>query len=46
MNPLRKQSCKNENTDVKRPWYDWLINYIPELIKNGGWCQTQNYECF
>ena len=25
---------------------DWLINYIPELIKNGGCCERQNYESF
>ena len=27
----------NGSTDTKIPWNDWLINCIPELIKNGGW---------
>ena len=33
MNSLRHQSCKNENTSTKSPWNDWLMNYIPELVK-------------
>ena len=36
MNSLRHQNCKIENTEAKNPWYDWLINYISEIVKNGG----------
>ena len=34
MNCLIHQSYKNEITEKRNPWYNWLINYIPELIKN------------
>ena len=33
MNRLRHQNHKNE-IKKRNPWYNWLINYIPELIKN------------
>ena len=33
MNSMRHQSCKNENASTKSPWNDWLMNYIPELVK-------------
>ena len=36
MSCLRYQNYKNENTETKNPWYDWLINYIPELTKTMG----------
>ena len=36
MNCLRHQNYKNENTETKKPLYDWLINYILELIKENG----------
>ena len=31
---------------AKITWYDWLINYIPEPIKNSGQCYRQNCESF
>ena len=34
MNCLIHQNYKNEITEKRNPWYNWLINYIPELIKN------------
>ena len=34
MNRFRHQNYKNEITKKRNPWYNWLINYIPELIKN------------
>ena len=33
MNRLKHQNYKNENTETKNFWYDWLINYIPKIIK-------------
>ena len=35
----KKRTSKEENIS-KTSWYDWydrLINYIPEPIKNSGW---------
>ena len=32
-NSLRYQNCKNEKTETKSLWYDWLIRYIPETLK-------------
>ena len=35
MNRFRHPNYKNENSRKKKiPWYDWLINYIPKLVKN------------
>ena len=31
---MRNQIYKNENTEKKNSSHDWLINYIPELVKN------------
>ena len=33
MNSLRHQNYKNENTETKDSGYNWLINYIPEIVK-------------
>ena len=33
MNWLWHLNCKNENTKREKPWCDWLINYIREVIK-------------
>ena len=33
MNHLKYQNYKNENTETKKPLYDELLNYTPELIK-------------
>ena len=33
MSNLRNQNYKNENTDTKKYWYSWLINYIPKISK-------------
>ena len=33
---MEKQNYKNENMErkfSKNTWYDWLINYIPELLQ-------------
>ena len=35
---LRYQNYENENTGTKNPWYNCLIIYIYELIKNFRWC--------
>ena len=36
---MENSSYKNENIEIKylNIWYDWLINYIPEHIKNCRW---------
>ena len=38
MNCLRHQNYKNKNSETKKFWCDWLINYAPKLIKNDGCC--------
>ena len=33
-----KEKQNEAETPCKNTWRDWLINYIPDPIKNGGWC--------
>ena len=36
MNSFRHQNYKKGNTETENSWYNWLINYIPEIIKKMG----------
>ena len=31
---MRHQNYQIENTEKKSPWYDWLVKYILEIVKN------------
>ena len=46
INDVDKFEKKNYQKNTCYNCYDWLINYIPELIKNCVWCQRPNYESF
>ena len=34
---LWKRIIKKEEKIVKSSWFEWLINYVPNRIKNYGW---------
>ena len=31
---MRYENYQIENTEKKSPWYDWLVKYILEIVKN------------
>ena len=33
LSSLRNQNYKNENSSSKNSWWNWLINYTPEIVK-------------
>ena len=35
---LSYQRYTNENTETRTSWFDWLIYYIAQLVKNGWSC--------
>ena len=38
---FEEKETMGKRTFAKNSWYDsynWLINYIPESIRNSGWC--------
>ena len=37
VNISKHQNYKNENSETQNPWYDWLISYIPVIIKKKWW---------
>ena len=41
MSSLRNQNYKNENTSSKNSWYNWLIIYIPKLIRRRALLKTK-----
>ena len=41
MEKFEEKERTKERTFAKKTWYNrynWLINYIPDPIKNSGWC--------
>ena len=36
MNRLRHKYHKNENSDIKSTWYNWLVKHVPELLEKRG----------
>ena len=36
---MENSNCTNKKIETKylNTWYDWLINYIPEPMKNCRW---------
>ena len=33
MNRLRHKYHKNENSNIKSTWYNWLVKHVPELLE-------------
>ena len=46
VNDMDKFEKKNYQKNTCYNYYNWLINYISELIKNCVWRQRPNYESF
>ena len=36
MSSQRNRNYKNRNSSSKKPWYNWLINYILNIVKKNG----------
>ena len=38
MNKSEEKEMMKKRPFTEISWYDWLIHYIPDPIKNGEWC--------